>query len=189
MKQDMMTATRYTRTAIAFHWLIALLILGTIPLGLYMTDLHLSPLKLKLFSYHKWIGVTVFGLAVLRLAWRALHPAPPLPGSVPAWQRNASRVVHVLLYVLIFAIPLSGWLMSSAKGVQTVYLGVLPLPDLVGKDKALGHLLGEVHESLADILIALLVLHVAAAIKHHRIDRDDVLTRMLPWARARKGAS
>ena len=110
-----------------------------------MSDLALSPLKLKLISYHKWLGVTVFLLAAARLAWRATHTPPPLPAAMPAWQRYAAHGLHHLLYVLMFAIPLSGWLMSSAKGFQTVYFGVLPLPDLIGKDKALGDVLKEVH--------------------------------------------
>lgn len=173
--------TRYTRTAIALHWLIALLILAAFPLGVVMHDLPLSPLKLRLISYHKWLGVTVFVLAVVRLAWRATHTPPPLPETVPGWQRRAAHGLHHLLYALLFAIPLSGWLMSSAKGFQTVYLGVLPLPDLVGKDKALGELLEEVHKMLNFGLLWLVLAHVAAALKHQYLDRDGVLARMLPF--------
>jgi cytochrome b561 len=95
-----------------------------------------------MLSYHKWLGVTVFILLVVRLAWRANHTPAPMIVSMPQWQRLAAQGVHVLLYVLLFAIPLSGWLMSSAKGFQTVYLGVLPLPDLLAKDKGLGDALG-----------------------------------------------
>lgn len=178
---------RYTGTAIALHWLITFLILAAFPLGVYMHELPLSPSKLQLYSYHKWLGVTVFLLAAARLAWRATHTPPPLPATVPAWQRRAAHGLHFLLYALLFAIPLSGWLMSSAKGFQTVYLGVLPLPDLVGKDKALGELLTEVHETLNFTLLALLVAHVAAALKHHFFDRDSVLIQMLPFLD--KGAS
>ena len=173
--------TRYTSTAIALHWLVASLILAAFPLGLVMHDLPLSPLKLKLVSYHKWLGITVFLLVVARLAWRATHTPPLLPSSMPAWQQRAAHGLHHLLYLLLFAIPLSGWLMSSAKGFQTVYLGVLPLPDLIGKDKALGHLLEEVHESLNYGMLALLAVHAAAALKHHFIDRDGVLAQMLPF--------
>lgn len=177
-----MTApARYTGTAISLHWLIAFLILAAFPLGLYMSDLTLSPLKLKLESYHKWIGVTVFLLAAARLAWRATHTPPPLPATMPAWERYAAHGLHHLLYVLLFAIPLSGWLMSSAKGFQVVYLGVLPLPDLVGKDKALGNVLREVHELLNFGMLGLVIGHVGAALKHQFIDRDDILARMLPF--------
>jgi cytochrome b561 len=178
---------RYTGTAIALHWLIAFLILAAFPLGVYMHELPLSPSKLQLYSYHKWLGVTVFLLAVARLTWRATHTPPPLPATDPAWQQHAGHGLHLLLYVLLFAIPLSGWLMSSAKGFQTIYLGVLPLPDLIGKDQALGELLTEVHETLNFALLGLFVAHVAAALKHHFIDRDSVLVQMLPFLD--KGAS
>jgi cytochrome b561 len=177
---------RYTRTAIALHWLVALLILAALPLGLTMTEMPLSPQKLKFYAWHKWLGVTVFGLVVLRLAWRASHPPPPLPESVPAWQRSAAHALHWALYALMLVIPLAGWLMSSAKGFQTVYLGVLPIPDLLAKNEALGERLAEVHAWLAYALIALLMVHVAAALKHHFVDRDDVLRRMLPWIKGPK---
>ena len=175
--------TRYTHTAVTLHWLIALLIFAAFPLGLYMHDLPLSPHKLRLYSYHKWIGITVFVLAVMRLSWRATHRPPPLPASMPAWERFAAESVHYLLYALIFAIPVSGWLMSSAKGMQTVWFGVLPLPDLIGKDKELGDLLHEVHEAFNFALLGLLLAHVGAALKHHIIQHDDILARMIPFLR------
>lgn len=171
---------RYTRTAQALHWLMAALLVGLVSLGLYMHELPLSPRKLQLYSYHKWAGVTAFVLVLARLAWRATHRPPPLPSSTPAAIRVAASAGHVLLYALMVAIPLSGWLMSSAKGFQTVWFGVLPLPDLLTKDKALGNLLETVHVVLNYTLIAVLLGHVGAALKHHFIDKDDVMTRMLP---------
>lgn len=176
----------YTRTAIALHWLTAVLILAALPLGLTMTEMPLSPQKLKFYAWHKWLGVTVFLLVVLRLAWRATHRPPPLPASVPAWQRSAANVTHWLLYALMLAIPLSGWLMSSAKGFQTVYLGLVPIPDLLAKDEALGESLATLHAVLAYSLMVLLTVHVAAAVKHHWVDRDEVLGRLLPWIKPRK---
>lgn len=176
----------YTRTAIALHWLIALLILAALPLGLTMTGMDLSPQKLKFYAWHKWLGVTVFGLAVLRLLWRVGHPAPPLPQTMPAWQRRAAQGLHWVLYVLMLAIPLTGWLMSSAKGFQTVYLGLLPIPDFLSKDEVLGGILARLHAALAYALIALIVVHVAAALKHHLIDGDDILRRMLPTINAKE---
>lgn len=173
-----MKINHYTNAAIGLHWLIALLIFSAFPLGLYMHDLKLSPTKLHLYSYHKWIGITVLMLAVLRVLWRATHKPPAL--HLARWQEIASSIVHAALYLLILAVPLTGWLMSSAKGVKTVWLGVLPLPDLVAKDKALGHILSNAHTALNYTLLALVLLHVAAALKHHFIDRDDVLYRMLP---------
>jgi cytochrome b561 len=171
---------RYTRTAISLHWLMALGLIGTFALGFYMPDLPLSPTKLKLFSWHKWAGVTLFVLVLLRLGWRLPHPAPPLPTTIPALSRVASHVVHWLLYGLMIAIPLSGWLMSSAKGFQTSWFGVLPLPDLLPKDTALGDRLKDLHEVLNYSLLGLVIVHTGAALKHHFVDRDDVLTRMLP---------
>jgi cytochrome b561 len=176
-----MTVRRYTATAITLHWLIALLVLCSATLGLYMVGLPLSPAKLKFYSWHKWIGVSIFLLAVLRALWRLTHSAPELPAATPRWQRVAAAASHLLLYLLIIVIPLSGWLMSSALGVQTVYLGVLPLPDLLAKDKALGEQLKLVHESLNWTLAVLVAIHVAAALRHHFIDRDDVLHRILPF--------
>ena len=173
-------STHYTATAKALHWGIAVLIFGMLGLGFYITGLDLSPTKLQLFSWHKWAGVTVFMLVVVRLAWRVTHRPPALPAHMPALERFAAHAGHHLLYVLMFAIPLSGWLMSSAKGFQTVWFGVLPLPDLLAKDKALGDLLQTVHLTLNFVLIAVLLGHVGAALKHHFIDKDDVMTRMLP---------
>ena len=175
-----MTDTRYTDTAIALHWLMAALILGTFSVGLYMHDLPLSPMKLKIFSWHKWAGVTAFLLVWARLAWRATHRPPLMPATMPRWQQLAAHAGHVLLYVLMVAIPVSGWLMSSAKGFQTVYFGVLPIPDLLAKNKELGDTLREVHEALNYLMIALVAGHVGAALWHHFIDRDDVLIRMAP---------
>jgi len=173
-------AERYTRTAMGLHWAIALLIFIAFPLGLYMHDLHLSPLKLKLYSWHKWIGITVFLLVVLRVFWRATHRPPALP-DIAQWQRIASHITHMLLYALIIAVPLSGWLMSSAKGFQTVWFGVLPIPDLIGKDRELGKQLATVHALLNYSMLVLVATHIAAALKHHFIDRDSVLRRMLPF--------
>ena len=150
-----------------------------------MVDLQLSPAKLKLYSWHKWIGVSIFLLVVLRALWRLTHPVPSVPVATPRWQRVAAVATHLLLYLLLIVIPLSGWLMSSALGVQTVYLGVLPLPDLLGKDKALGEQLKLVHETLNWTLAVLVAVHIAAALRHHFVDRDDVLHRMVPFIRPR----
>jgi cytochrome b561 len=178
-----MTAVlRYSRPAIVLHWLLALLIFVAFPLGVYMHELPLSPDKLKLYSYHKWIGITILMLVAIRLAWRLTHTPPPLPVSVAGWQRRASAIVHGLLYLLMVAIPLSGWLMSSAKGFPVVWFGVLPLPDLVGKDKALGELLTGVHQALNFTMLGLVVLHVGAALQHHFIERQPFLQRM-GWRR------
>jgi len=174
-------AARYNPVAISLHWLIALLIFAGWGLGFYMSDLPLSPSKLQYYSWHKWMGVTTFILAILRAGWLATHPVPRLPRAIPPWQTRTARVTHFVLYLLMFVIPLSGWLMSSAKGVPTVYFGVWPIPDLIGKDKAIGDVLVAVHQSLAYGLAALVGLHIAAAIKHHFMDRDGLMGRMVPF--------
>jgi cytochrome b561 len=174
---------RYTSTAIFFHWLIAFGIAGTFSLGLYMHDLPLSPDKLRLYSWHKWVGVSLFLLVFLRLGWRLMNPPPKLPETMPDWQRRVAEWTHYLLYLLMFAVPLSGWLMSSAKGFQTVWFGVLPIPDLLPKDKELGEQLELVHKGLNFFVAFVVASHVLAALKHHYLDRDDVLARMLPRRR------
>ena len=177
----MTKSASYTNTAITLHWLVAFLIIGTFPLGVIMSDLPFSPLKLQLISYHKWLGVSIFLLVIARLAWRVTHKPPAFPATMPAWQKRAANGLHYFLYLLVFIIPLTGWLMSSAKGFQTVYFGVLPLPDLIGKDKALGNLLAEVHQTLNFLLLGLVIVHIAAALEHHFIDHDSTLSKMLPF--------
>lgn len=181
----MNAVTRYTPTAIALHWIVAVLIVGNLSFGLYMTELDLSPTKLKYYSWHKWAGVTVFLLAAARLLWRLRHPAPALSDALLPWERQAARAGHALLYVLFFAAPLSGWLFSSAGGFQTVYFGLVPIPDLLGKNRDLADVLKMVHRAITYSLGAVVVLHAAAAIKHHVHDRNEVLTRMVPFLKVR----
>jgi len=170
---------RYNSIAQLFHWTMAVLLIGLFCLGLYMQSLPFSPQKLKLYSWHKWAGVVAFILVVLRLGWRMVSAAPK-PVPMPAWQQKAAHLGHLLLYVLMFAIPLTGWLMSSAKGVPTVLFGLWPLPDLIGRNNDLGNLLQSVHWYLNLSLALLVAIHVLAAIKHQWIDRDGTLSRMLP---------
>jgi cytochrome b561 len=170
----------YTAIAKLFHWGMALVFAGVIVLGFVMTDMPLSPEKLQYYAWHKWAGVSVFMLVWLRLVWRVLNPPPAYPSTMSPWVKGVAHLGHAALYGLMIVIPVSGWLLSSAKGVQTVWFGVLPLPDLLEKNKELGQLLHEVHEALNFVLLFLLAGHVAAALKHHWIDRDDILKRMLP---------
>jgi cytochrome b561 len=179
----MSKVTDYNRTAVALHWLLAAALVASLAVGFYMVDLSLSPFKLRIYSWHKWAGVTIFLLVFFRLAWRLVHGAPHAPAHMPAWQQAVATHAHRALYVLMLAIPVSGWLMSSAKGFQTVYFGVLPLPDLLHRSKELGAALASVHEALNFALLALVLAHAAAAIKHHLVDRDEVLARMLPFLR------
>lgn len=179
---------RYTKTAIALHWLVAALIAVNLVLGVSMARLPISPRKLEWYIVHKSIGLTVFLLTGLRLGWRLTH-RPPAMVPMPDWQRRAAAAAHALLYALMFAIPISGWVYSSATGVQVVYLGLFPLPDLVHKSRALGDALLVVHVTLNSILVALVSLHSVAALRHHFADRDATLARMLPGVGGRLGST
>ncbi len=180
--------TRYTRIAQLLHWLIALAIFTNLAFGTWMVTLDFSPQKLRFYSYHKWLGASIFMLVLLRLAWRLGHRPPPLPVHMPAWERVAAHVSHTVLYALTLAVPISGWLFSSAKGFKTVYFAIVPIPDLIAKNPPLADVLKLWHLSLNYIMAALVVLHIAAALKHHFKDRDDVLARMLPYVRSNRGA-
>ena len=172
---------RYTRTAISLHWLIALGLTGTFALRFYIEGLPLSPAKLKLYSWHKWAGMTLLALVVVRLAWRLTHPAPALPDSMGPVARLLAHAGHWLLYALMLAIPVSGWLMRSAQGFQVVWFGVVPLPDLVPKNDTLGEILRNVHVILNYVMLVAVIGHIGAALQHHFIKKDTVLIRMLPF--------
>lgn len=171
------TITRYSSVAIAFHWVLALAIVGAFGMGVYMSDLPFSPQRLKYYNWHKWAGVTILALSALRLLWRLTHrPPPDLPA--PAWQKLAAHATHWALYALFFAVPLVGWAYSSAAGFPIVWFGVLPLPDFVSPDKALAEAIKPWHGYLAYALATLVLLHIAAALKHQFIDRDGLISRM-----------
>jgi cytochrome b561 len=171
---------RYRWPTIGIHWLTVLLIIAAFVLATILEDMTLSPLKLKLYSWHKWVGITVLFLLPLRLLFRFLDPLDHRAG-LTALEVKASAAVHGVIYLLLIAVPMFGWLHSSAAGFPVVWLGVLPLPDLVGKDKALAEIFKELHEGSVNLLIALVVMHAAAALYHHHIRRDGVLARMVPW--------
>lgn len=175
--------TQYTATAKALHWIMAFALIALFVLGIYMHDLAFSPLKLKLYSWHKWAGVCIFLLVLVRLAWRVTHRPPALPDTMRPIEKLLAHGGHHTLYALMIVIPLSGWLMSSAKGFQTVLFGVLPLPDLIEKNETLGEVLQQVHMALNYFFAVVVVGHVAAALKHHFINKDNVLNRMLPGRR------
>lgn len=178
---------RYSPVAIALHWVLGVALVALFGFGLYMTDLPFSPQRLKLYNWHKWAGVTILFLSVLRLLWRLTHRPPALPAAVvqkmPGWQLLAHSATHMALYALFFAVPLIGWAYSSAAGFPVVLFGQLPLPDFVSPDKDLAALIKPWHEISAFALAGLVVLHVAAALKHQFIDRDGLISRILPRRR------
>ena len=172
---------KYAKPAIALHWLIAALIIATFSLGMTMVDIPgLTPTKLKYYSWHKWLGVTVLALTAIRLLWRLTHAEPAYTATMPAWQKKTAGMLHGLLYLLMFAIPISGYFYSLASGVPVSYLGILPLPVLIDADPELKPVLKSLHYWLNMTLLTAFVLHVAAALKHRLIDRDTVFARMVP---------
>lgn len=171
----------------AFHWLVALGIVALACIGLYMVGLPLGMAKLKIFLLHKAIGITVLALVVLRLLWRLVDRHPRYPTRMPRWQVGAAHASHALLYVLMLAIPLSGWVYNSASGFPLPWFGLLQLPAIAPVSKPLAHIALAVHKTAFWALAALVVLHIAAALEHHFRQRDDILVRMLPW-RARRAA-
>ncbi|MES2951015.1 MAG: cytochrome b [Pseudomonadota bacterium] len=178
---------RYSGFAITLHWLLAIALVSIFSVGLYMADLPFSPQRLKLYNWHKWAGITILSLSVLRLVWRLTHRPPALPQAVaramPGWQMQAYHATHVLMYALFFIVPLVGWAYSSAAGFPIVVFGLLPLPDFVPVSKELAELIKPWHQISAFALAGLVLLHVAAAVKHHFIDKDGLLQRMLPGGR------
>jgi cytochrome b561 len=185
----------YSAVAIGLHWLIAALMLTNIGLAWYFGSLT-YPDNVPPIQLHKSIGITVLLLTVLRIGWRIGHRPPPLPGHMAPWERWAARATHYLFYFLMLAMPLSGWAMVSASPLlrahPTVLFGVVPWPTLpfggIDPDTlhGLGKLFRKTHDTLALVAYATIALHVAAALKHHLIDRDDVLTRMLPLLPGRR---
>ena len=170
----------YGWVAKSLHWFMAVMILGMLAVGLYMSDMELSPQKLQLYGWHKSVGSVLLGLFFVRITWKLLNPSvAALPA--PAWQRIAAKATHSAFYALMLAMPLSGWLMSSAYGFPVSVFGLFTLPDLVSPDKEWAEVFYEAHELGMLALFALIALHVLAALKHHLFDKDATLKRMLPW--------
>jgi cytochrome b561 len=180
------TETRWGGIAQFFHWLIALLIIAQGAIGLTMVELGMTPAKVKVFALHKSIGLTILALGLLRLAWR-LGQRAPLDPPMPHWQRNAAKLSHFFLYMLILALPLSGWLFNSAANFPLEWFGLVHVPSLTrGLDPVLKAWALRAHVVLFWILIGVVVVHVASALWHHWVQRDDVLLRMLPGSEKRR---
>jgi cytochrome b561 len=172
-------ALRYSTLAIVFHWLLAVMILASLSFGLYMTELPFSPARVKQYNWHKWAGITILLLSALRLLWRLSHPPPILPANISKQDASLAAWGHRLLYALFFAVPLAGWAYSSAAGFQVVYFGVLPLPDWVPVNPELANTLKLVHRLIAYSLAAVVLVHIAAAVKHQLADRQFLRRMML----------
>lgn len=179
------TIDRWGGVSQLLHWLIAILILVMAYLGLTMGDLPNGPDKIKTYALHKSIGITILALVALRLLWRLYAGTPrPVPGS-PRWQERIAALTHVAIYALLFAIPISGWVLNSAAGFPLQWFGLINLPHIVARNSDLHDLAGEAHEIMFWILALLVVAHAGAAFYHHLFQRDATLARMLPrgWLR------
>ena len=177
---------RYGAVAQVFHWLIAALVVTQFVLANWADGLPLGAHKLALLARHKSFGMTVLMLAILRLLWRLKNPPPELPSAMTPWETLLARATHIAFYVLLFAMPVSGWLMSSAKNYSVSWFGLFTWPNLIGKNEAAFDLLRTTHHLLGDVLFAMAALHILAALKHHFWNKDDVLVRMLPLTRIEK---
>jgi cytochrome b561 len=178
--------TRYSAVAQAFHWLVAALIVTQFVLAYSADDLPIGAHKLALLARHKSFGMTVLMLAILRLLWRLRHPPPELPLGMTALERMLARATHIAFYVLLFAMPMTGWLMSSAKNYSVSWFGFFTWPNLIGKNETAFNLLRSTHHLLSDVLFAIALLHILAALKHHFWNKDHVLLRMLPFTKPGK---
>jgi cytochrome b561 len=167
--------------SIGLHWLTLILILGLATAGLLMTDMPNGPLKIQVYTLHKSFGLSVLALTVLRLLWRLFSITPAMAANTPTWQATVAKLTHATLYVLLFAMPISGWLYNSAAGFPLKYFGLFKLPKLSAYDLQLKELAGNAHETFFYILALLMLVHAGAALKHHYLDKDNTLTRMLPW--------
>jgi cytochrome b561 len=175
------SADRWGIVAKSFHWVIALLILGQLVLGTIAEEMRLSPLKLDMFVWHKSIGVTILLLVVLRVAWRLNNPPPATPPDIPAWETTLARIGHALLYLLMFAVPLTGWWVSDTTRIPFKAFWLVPMPDLMTADREMSDLAADVHGALTKLLLLVVVIHIAAALRHHFYLHNKILIRMLPW--------
>jgi cytochrome b561 len=176
-------AVGYHPLSKALHWLTALAVIGMIGAGWWMVELPLGLLKLQVYAWHKWIGLTVLTLTVLRMVWRWRVPPPPLPDTIASWEKQFAPVIHGLLLAFLLLMPLTGWTMSSAAGVPVVWFGVIPMPDLVPRSQDLFELLRITHNALSKLLVVAILLHWAAVIRHDILRRDGIFRRMSPFSK------
>jgi cytochrome b561 len=177
------TEDRYGAIALLLHWSMALLVIGLAALGLYMVtlpDVGFNTRKVTLVLYHKEFGVLAFALLATRLSWRLTHVLPRLVENMPDWQKIAARFVHLCFYGLLFALPMTGYLMSSAAGIPVSFFGLFMIPDFVHRNADLFQRYVTIHQWLGYVLILFIVVHAGAALRHHFAFKDDTLRKMLP---------
>jgi cytochrome b561 len=177
--------SRWGGVAKLFHWVIVVLIVTQYVLANQASGLPLGLRKLVVLAQHKSFGMTILALAVLRLLWRWANPVPALPANMKPWERAGAHVSHWALYGLLFALPLTGWLMSSAKNYPVSWFNLFAFPNLVGANDAVYHAMLSTHHVLAKVLFAVALLHMLAALQHHFLRKDHVLRDMLPFGRSR----
>lgn len=175
--------TRYGAVTKSFHWVMALLILTLLAVGLTMEDLEPLKLKLQVYGLHKSFGVLVLILAFVRIAWHIASKKPAFVAGLKAYEKTAARAVHAFLYIAMFGMPVSGWLMSSAAGRTVSFFGLCDLPNFVTENEGLRDTFGTIHEFLGYTLIIGIAAHVAGALRHHFISKDATLRRMLPFVK------
>jgi cytochrome b561 len=178
--------TRYSAVAQGFHWLIAALIVVQFTLGWTAVDLPIGARKLARLDWHKSFGMTILMLAVLRLLWRLFNRPPELPAGMSTIEKKLARATHALFYVLLFVMPLTGWVMSSAKNFSVSWFHQFTWPNLIGPNEQAFDVLRTTHDTLSWLLFAFALLHILAALKHHFWHKDDVLKRMLPFTKSEK---
>ncbi len=180
----------YTKTAIWLHWMIAALIIGQLIGGKVMHAMDPAPLKFELYQLHKSFGFIILALSVARLLWRLGHKPPALPDGMKPFEKIGAKLSHIAFYILMIGIPISGWVMVSSSPyiIETKIFKLIPVFDLPGVPRTEGFnaLTKDVHEYMAIAIAALLVLHIGAALKHHFVEKDDVLNRMAPRIKVRR---
>ncbi len=174
---------RFGAVTKALHWLTSITVIALLCVGIYMVRADKDAGLFKIYGLHKSFGICVLTATFLRVLWHVYSKKPPLVAGMVAWERFAAHAGHAFLYLCLFGMPLSGWAMSSAFGRPVSVFGLGPLPDLVTKNENTAETLGAIHEYLAYALIAMIVLHAAAALKHHFVTKDATLKRMLPFGK------
>jgi len=178
------SSVRYSKVAMILHWMIALMIIGLIIFGILMTNPE-TPNRFTLYQLHKSFGVCVLILSIFRLLWRLRHKPPPLPEGMKPFEIAAAKFTHIAFYLIMIGMPLLGWAMVSSTelAIPTKIFNTIPWPDMPGipRDKVLSDLFKMLHHNIGKFTIFLIALHVGAALKHHFVNKDGVLVRMLPF--------